>query len=192
MKPRTHTPFVCVALTGSLLGLTGCSSVVRENIFSVVNSGVGVQLAQNPQTQSYEVKAGFLRSQFYSIPTAKDTSNTNRVSSSTNNIGSPQLVSGIHVDANTGFRVFGLNVSESYAVGDIAVNSLAAVAMYMANSKSTNPGASIAEAIKAMHLQSQTTTLVQTTIRTNTANTNVVVIEERTQVTNTVNRIAGQ
>lgn len=46
-------------------------TVVRENILSSIESGVGITVSQNKQTQMYEVKAGFIRSQFYSIPTGK-------------------------------------------------------------------------------------------------------------------------
>lgn len=54
------------------LHLVGCNkTVVRENILSTIDTGIGLSLTENRQTQMYELKAGYIRNQFYSIPTGK-------------------------------------------------------------------------------------------------------------------------
>ena len=161
-------------------------TVVRENILSSIESGVGITVAQNKQTQMYEVKAGFIRSQFYSIPTGKvvendasvftDMSTCRKIASmpigaitpperakvfsllsscvhekktQTSNAANltPELVSGIR--AHTGWEdlFLGMDVSESFAVGQIAVKSDAAVAMYITMAKETGNANAAAAAV---------------------------------------------
>lgn len=71
MKQMT-LKITCLAAFGSAVLLAvGCKTVVRENIIASVETGLGVTLAENPKTELYEAKVGFIRSQFYSIPTGK-------------------------------------------------------------------------------------------------------------------------
>ena len=141
-----------VALLLTPLLFVGCkSTIVRENIISTINSGFGVQLAENAGTQLYEVKVGYIRNQFYSIPTAKNVRDTNSPGFSTNNIGTPQLVSGIGGSVDTGRLSIGMGVAENFAVGDKAILSPAAVAMYLATARSQNADA-IAKAMQTMYL----------------------------------------
>ena len=160
-------PFVTATVL-VLLG-TGCSTIVRENIISSIDTGVGATVAENKQTQMYELKAGYIRSQFYSIPTGKLVENTNSSTAlvtSTNgtvtnaqisnaaNI-TPQVVSGIKEHSGLGDLVLGMDVSENFAVGDVAVNSQAAVAMYIANAANTNNAAAAAKAVETPSQKAQ-------------------------------------
>lgn len=136
-------------MTAVILLATGCQTIVRENIISSIDTGVGATVAENKQTQMYELKAGYIRSQFYSIPTGKLVENTNANSETsivTNPGGNttnakisnaanitPQVVSGIKEHSGLGDLLLGMDVSENFAVGDVAVMSPAAVAMYIAN-----------------------------------------------------------
>jgi len=162
---------LCVAMLMVSCG----STVVRENIISSIETGIGLTISENKQTQLYEVKAGYIRSQFYSLPTGKvvksdQTAFTNEstcrkignipigiltahdervkvfsllsscVSGKNTQISNaanitPELISGIHSDMGVQDILFGMKVSESFAVGKEAVKSNAAVAMYVANAK---------------------------------------------------------
>jgi hypothetical protein len=89
----------------------------------------------------------FLLSQLYSIPTGKmvestDTGNDTAVVTSTNGATTkarfsnaanitPQLVAGIKSSTSLGDILVGMNISESFAVGEVAVQSPPAVAMYI-------------------------------------------------------------
>src|SRR5260221_9602589 len=66
-----------VFMAAVALLVAGCETIVRENIISSIDTGVGATVAENKQTQMYELKAGYIRSQFYSIPTGKLVKNTN-------------------------------------------------------------------------------------------------------------------
>jgi hypothetical protein len=124
-----------------LLVLTGCQTVVRENIISTINTGFGATLAENPQTQLYEVKVGYIRSQFYSIPTSKQVKGGKHTNEEGNDViaegqlsndpsGTPELVSGIRMESDAKTLNLGVKISENFAVGKEAVKSPAAVAMY--------------------------------------------------------------
>lgn len=174
---------ICIALL-----IAACSStVVRENIISTIDTGLGLTVAENKQTQLYELKAGYIRSQFYSIPTGKvvesDNASFNMLStcrkiaripvgtitdstertkvfsllsscvtgnhsqaSNAANI-TPEVISGIHANMGLQDIIFGMEVSESFAVGKEAVNSPAAVAMYVANAKTKEAAQSASDAV---------------------------------------------
>ena len=154
MKPGSY------CATGALIalfGCVGCKTVVRENILSSINTGIGVTVAENPKTELYEVKVGYIRSQFYSVPTGKVVENENKhdgtetttirgTTSTTEKVRNdarsnradltPQIVSGIRMESGIEQLLIGVNVSESFAVGSIAVMSPAAIAMYVADADS--------------------------------------------------------
>jgi hypothetical protein len=141
----------------------GCKTIVRENIISAIDTGVGATLAENKQTQLYELKAGYIRSQFYSIPTGKLVENDNpdtqivldkngktvkaKISNAANI--TPQVVAGIR--SHTGLQdiLLGMDVSENFAVGEVAVNSDAATAMYISNAQKPGNATAASEAVSA-------------------------------------------
>ncbi len=145
--------------------VTGCSSIVRENIISSINTGIGATIAENPQTQLYEVKIGYIRSQFYSIPTGKmvlvedselpvaiDGKTLKALSKYNPNTSNkadltPELVSGIKVHSGAEHLFLGVDVSENFAVGKEAVNSRAATAMYITEAQ--NAGVASAASLAA-------------------------------------------
>lgn len=64
--------FGLVLVATSAAGPGGCSDrLLRENVFANTETMVGVQLAQNAQTQMYELKAGFVRHELFLVPTGK-------------------------------------------------------------------------------------------------------------------------
>jgi len=156
--PALVATFVVMALA---LG-TGCKTIVRENIISSIDTGVGATIAENKQTQSYELKAGYIRSQFYSIPTGKlvenpgAATNTQIVTDNQGKPGSgkfsnaanvtPEMVSGIKSHSGLGDLLLGMDVSENFAVGEVAVNSQAAIAMYIANAANPTNAKAAADA----------------------------------------------
>lgn len=158
-------------LLAILLPAAGCKTVVRENIISTINTGIGVSLAENPKTELYEVKVGYIRSQFYSVPTGKVVENENKADkkettakdgtkvtevnrrkdlrSNQANL-TPQLVSGIRMESDIRHLLVGIDVSESFAVGETAVLSPAAVAMYISGARGTNQARAAADAAIAV------------------------------------------
>lgn len=152
-----------IKLSASLalpLFVAGCGTVVRENIISSIETGIGATVAENPKTELYEAKVGYIRSQFYSIPTGKivknekakyATNTVNEVDIRTNRADlTPEVVSGIHVESDARHLFLGMNVSENFAVGKTAVNSRAATAMYIAQATSTTNATAAQKAIKSM------------------------------------------
>jgi hypothetical protein len=137
----------------------GCQTVVRENIISSVNTGVGASLTENPQTQLYEARVGFIRSQFYSIPTgknvdgkpvSKDEKGASTYTNLSNDVtNTPELVSGIRSETGIKHLFLGADVMENFAVGKVAVNSRAAVAMYIAQAAGEEQATAAAGALKA-------------------------------------------
>lgn len=148
---RTHAPLLAVALL--CVTATGCADIVKQTIVSSVNTGIGASLTQNPQTQLYEVKIGYIRTQFYSVPTGKMFCNKEDAAAgckSSNDAGiAPQLVSGIRMHSGAEQLLLGIDVSENFAVGDKAVNSPAAVAMYIANADTDAKASAAAQAANA-------------------------------------------
>jgi hypothetical protein len=88
---------------------TGCKTVVRENIISSVNTGLGVTFAENPKTELYEVKVGYIRSQFYSVPTGKNVQDESTDKSNLSNAAdvTPEIVSGIRIVSDARHLFFG-------------------------------------------------------------------------------------
>jgi len=128
-----------IVASSILLSIIGCSTIIRENIISSVETGTGVFITENPTTQLYEIRAGLIRSQFYSIPTGKVVKNNNAVHGefdpSLNHEAdqTPTIVSGIHSKSDWTNLIFGMEISENFAVGKEAVNSGAAKAMFENN-----------------------------------------------------------
>ena len=145
-----------VALILPVLIATGCKTVVRENIISSIETGIGVTLAENPKTEMYEVKIGYIRSQFYSVPTGKvveneKPGNTNCCSTAKDKRSNradrtPEVISGIRMSTSAKHLLLGVDVSENFAVGKVAVNSKAAMAMYIANADSDKKADAAAKA----------------------------------------------
>ena len=149
---RNITRLVLTLAAFPVLLATGCKTVVRENVISCVNTGFGATLAENPQTQLYEVKIGYIRSQFYSVPTGKVVDNSKGSAFRTNAVDiTPELVSGIRMGGGSSQKFsLGMDVSENFAVGKIAVNSRAAIAMYISDAKDTNSAKAASEAVKGL------------------------------------------
>jgi len=142
-----HSILLLSGLTGSMVFLAGCKTVGRENIISTINTGIGATLTENPQTQLYEVKLGFIRTQFYSVPTGKNVEGTNQ---SNNASLTPEVVSGIRAHSGAEHLFLGMDVSESFAVGKIAVMSPAAVAMYVAQAETATAANAASQAAQAV------------------------------------------
>jgi hypothetical protein len=136
----------------------GCKTVVRENIVSSINTGIGATITENPKTELYEVKLGFIRTQFYSIPTGKTVEGTNQSNAAD---VTPEVVSGIRAHSGAEHLFIGMDVSESFAVGKIAVASDAATAMYIANAKTDKAAAEAAKAVNPV-ARERAKTLIKT------------------------------
>lgn len=170
MKNYIKRTLECIGIGGAAMLLFGCKTIVRENIFASIDTGLGATVAENKQTQSYELKAGYIHSQFYSIPTGKiveNNSTNNAMVTSTNgtvtnaqisnaaNI-TPQMVSGIKASTSLADVLLGMNIAENFAVGKDAVNSPAAVAMYIADAKTATNAVQAAAAVQSISANTAT------------------------------------
>lgn len=131
----------------TILTTTGCKTVVRENIISHINTGIGISLTENPKTELYEVKAGFIRTQFYSVPTGKTVESEREDGSGASNAANltPEVVSGIRAHSGAQHLFLGMDVMENFAVGKVAVMSPAAVAMYISTARDAERAKAAAE-----------------------------------------------
>ena len=135
----------------------GCSSsIAKQNVLSAINTGIGVTVAQNPQTQFYEGKIGYVRSQFYSVPTGKTVceDHCSKAEKDPNHQCTPsnaadtavELLSGIRVHSGIENLLLGVDVTESFAIGHAAVTSPVAAAMYVSQAKDPKRAQAAAEA----------------------------------------------
>lgn len=63
---------VVVLIAVALAACAGCTTkLLRENVLATTQSAIGLSVAQNAQTQMYELKAGFFRNEFFLVPTSK-------------------------------------------------------------------------------------------------------------------------
>ena len=146
MKTGLLFPVMLAALAAA----SGCTStVVRENVLASVNTTVGATVMENDQTQLYEARLGFIRHQFYSVPTGKMT-DTNVVG--TNVVvrprAVPQVVSGIRSESGLRQLFLGSDVSENFATGYLGVRSPAAVAMYVSEAENKEMAAQAAQGVR--------------------------------------------
>lgn len=51
--------------------LTGCHREMRETVVATTQSMIGLSLAQNVQSQMYELRIGYARNEFFWVPTSK-------------------------------------------------------------------------------------------------------------------------
>ena len=132
-----------------LLALCGCSTtVVRENIIASVNTTVGATVMENDRTQLYEAKMGFIRHQFYSIPTGKTVGESNQMN---NPRAVPPLLSGIRSESGVRQLLLGSDVSENFATGLLGVQSPAAVAMYISEAQTSAYASNALRGVRVVH-----------------------------------------
>jgi len=102
------------ARIGSLLLAVCMSGCATGYITSSINTGIGLDVSENAQTQVPHVRFGYIRSGVYYIPTGK-VSDPHGSASDT-----PHVVSKIHVSSEF---LKNVDITEKFAVGDQAVHS---------------------------------------------------------------------
>lgn len=115
-------PGICCVLGGMLL-VGGCAPT--GYITASVQSVIGLDISENPQTQFPHVRFGFVRNQLFYIPSGKTgDSDSGRGSAAE----TPDLVSDIdvHIEFLSHTRI-----KERFAVGPIAVTSNAATVLFV-------------------------------------------------------------
>jgi len=105
--------------------LSGCGA--KGYIVASVQSVIGLDVSENPKTQVPHVRFGFVRSQYYYIPTGKSASGDGVPGGSGQASETPELVSEIDVDFK--FLSSG-KIHERFAVGKQAVQAPAANALF--------------------------------------------------------------
>lgn len=112
---------------GSIVAILFVSSCATGYITSSINTGIGLDVSENPQTQVPHVKFGYIRSGLYYIPTGK-VSNPDGLAADT-----PHVVSKIHVSSEF---LKNIEITEKFAVGD-AVSTAAAHQLFLDTSSET-------------------------------------------------------
>ena len=131
-----------------IIALLPACRASRENITASVVNTIGITVAQNETSQFYEAKAGYIRSQFYNIPTGKIIEkgpNGELQSVNAQADVTPEVVSASSVESGVEQLFIGINSKELFAVGQYGVQSPAAVAMFLSNpSEGTSSPESVA------------------------------------------------
>lgn len=99
--------------------LTSCAS--NGYISSVITTGIGMDVSENPQTQIPHVRFGYIRNGLYYIPTGKTGDPTGDPTKT------PHVVSKIHVSSEF---LKNISIVEKFAVGDNATNSESAKKLF--------------------------------------------------------------
>lgn len=129
---------------GGFLLLNGCAN--KGYITAAVQSVIGLDVSENPQTQVPHVRFGFIRNQLYYIPTGKT---PNSGSGSGQAGDTPELVS--HIDVDIKF-LQETKINEKFAVGPAAVSSGAARIMF-APSTATVPTVAFAPELHSLKIE---------------------------------------
>jgi hypothetical protein len=112
-------------ILAAALWLSGCTA--KGYITTSVNTVLGLDVSENPKTQVPHVRFGFVRSQYYYIPTGLTPTEQGIVTKGAPATETPELVSEIDVDIK--FLNWG-RVRERFAVGQTAVLSNAAQILF--------------------------------------------------------------
>ena len=112
-------------IVATALLLSGCAA--KGYIVTSIQSVVGLDVSENPKTQVPHIRFGFVRSQYYYLPTGKAESGPGTPGGSGLAGDTPELVSEIDVEMK--FLNYG-RIKERFAVGDKAVQTPAANALF--------------------------------------------------------------
>jgi hypothetical protein len=121
-----------VICAGMLLG-PGCAP--SGYITASVQSVIGLDISENPQTQVPHIRFGFIRNQLYYIPTGKVVVSGGAAGSGEAK-ETPELVSDIDVDITFLNKT---KIIERFAVGPVAVTTGAAKIMFSPKDKDLPP-----------------------------------------------------
>ncbi|OGX03639.1 MAG: hypothetical protein A3G87_08370 [Omnitrophica bacterium RIFCSPLOWO2_12_FULL_50_11] len=123
MKTTYWRALICLGLVvgGALLS---CGCAPKGYITASVQSMIGLDVSENPQTQVPHIRFGLLRNQFYYIPTGLSAEGATPGKATE----TPELVSTADMDIKF---LSGTRVIEKFAVGPIAVKSTAAAIAFI-------------------------------------------------------------
>jgi hypothetical protein len=116
MKMSISLPVLLIILC---VWLCGCST--SGYITSAISTVVGLDVSENPKTQMPHVRFGYVRGQYYYIPTDKVAGGTSGESASSKQ--TPELVSNLFLKSDF---LSSTTISEQFAVGEVAVRTTAA------------------------------------------------------------------
>lgn len=135
MKRKSVRLSVCLAAV-VVMG-SGCSNkLLRETVLANTETMVGLSVAQNSQSQAYELKFGFARHELFIVPTDKFVKyaqkggiNAPETSSKPGADITANVVGEIRIGFDSDLNKQGAKVYQRLAVGPLAVQSPAAVAL---------------------------------------------------------------
>jgi hypothetical protein len=134
-------------MVAAVLGTGGCSTrLARENVFANTESAFGLTVAENPQTQMYELKLGYARHELFYVPSSKlvfyekgagkgrevaPTSITNYNDPSS----TPEVLAEIQIGGSGQSRGGSFTLRQRLAIGKNAVGAPAAVGLMAGDSQ---------------------------------------------------------
>lgn len=130
-----------------ILALTGCSSV-RHAVITSTGTGLGFSITENPSTGLYEVKFGYIRSEFAFVP-----SNRSGLAGETNFNNGAKDVADVMMELRFENLLKGGGLYQRLAVGSVAVSQPGAAFMFAKGSDGNlDPSAAkaIAEAARSI------------------------------------------
>jgi len=90
--------------------MVGCSSTNR-NVLHVAQTGIGVKVSYNAETQLPDVWLGFFRSMIFVIPTGVNEGEAT---------SSPDILSMIHIDLGL---ISGVKIDDKFAIGKASIGT---------------------------------------------------------------------
>lgn len=118
---RSSTVVRCCLTLAAVLLAGGCAH--RGYIVASVQTVIGLDVSENPQTQVPHVRFGYVRNQFYYVPTGKSEGDAPGGPAS----DTPELVSDLDVDMKF---LDSTRIREKFAIGAVAVGGAPATAMF--------------------------------------------------------------
>ncbi|MFI5330827.1 MAG: hypothetical protein ACHQ2F_07300 [Desulfobaccales bacterium] len=168
---KRRTLIFSILLIAGLLAVQGCSA--NGYITASVQSVIGLDVSENPQTQVPHVRFGFIRNQLYYVPTGK-VGNTSGDASQV-----PHLVSSIKLDSTFAQS---MKIEENFAVGDEAIKSPAAHALFGAPAVSVPEVQELRESIFRLMKTGNNTQKAKEWIAKYKGETNIAAVDPNTFV----------
>ena len=148
---KRRTLIFYIMLIAGLLALQGCSA--NGYITASVQSVIGLDVSENPQTQMPHVRFGYIRNQLYYVPTGKVVVGQGGTSGRADE--APALVSSIKLDSTFAQS---MAIEERFAIGQAAIESPAAQALFNPEGK---PVITVMSGPGVSYLQQQIRKIIQ-------------------------------
>lgn len=144
---------LCVSIVSALIGLAGCENG-RHVVIAATGTNIGVEVSQNPATQTPQAKLGYQRTEVAIVPTNR-LANDKEAEKSVHQNGAKDVADVLMELKYAGIFDFGTasGIYQRLAVGATAVSQPGAAFMFARDAKGTldkDSAAAINEALKSI------------------------------------------